>query len=151
VTVGVQATSDHPEDALRGFADLGDPDVADVVRKQAVGALQAFFDPLHGGFAKAGWPFGRDIFVSEVYQVLGGLPGVDHVTATSGPDSAPLDELTVGAVDACRLRRAGGAASSGSPAQGVLYAVWLQPHELVSATIDPGAITVLKPPRRPGS
>ncbi len=41
--------------------------------------LRSFFDPLSGGPHGTGWPFGRDVYPSEVYQVIEESPGVDHV------------------------------------------------------------------------
>jgi predicted phage baseplate assembly protein len=43
--------------------------------------LQAFFHPLTGGPQSngEGWPFGRDVYVSEVYQIIEETDGVDHV------------------------------------------------------------------------
>jgi hypothetical protein len=42
--------------------------------------LRNFFDPLHGapGPEKQGWPFGREVYTSEVYQVIENTEGVDH-------------------------------------------------------------------------
>lgn len=51
---------------------------ADLARRIAA-ALDAFFDPLTGGPEGGGWPFGRDVYRSEVLQVLDETPGVDHV------------------------------------------------------------------------
>jgi len=44
-------------------------------------SLGDFFHPLTGGPGpeENGWPFGRDIYASEVYQVIEGIEGVDHV------------------------------------------------------------------------
>ena len=42
-------------------------------------ALNRFFHPLTGGPAGQGWPFGRDVYRSEVLQVIDETPGVDHV------------------------------------------------------------------------
>lgn len=42
--------------------------------------LVAFLDPLTGGKDGKGWPFGRDVFVSELYELLDRIPGVDYVT-----------------------------------------------------------------------
>ena len=42
-------------------------------------ALYQFFDPLTGGPEHKGWPLGRDLYGSEVYQVIEQVPGVDHV------------------------------------------------------------------------
>jgi hypothetical protein len=48
-------------------------------------ALDAFLDPLHGGPEPEGqgWPFGRDVYRSEVLQVIDNVPGVDHVLKLS--------------------------------------------------------------------
>jgi hypothetical protein len=44
-----------------------------------VAALNRFFDPLTGGPGGNGWPFGRDIYLTEVLEIVAGAPGVDHV------------------------------------------------------------------------
>jgi predicted phage baseplate assembly protein len=49
--------------------------VADRVRS----ALDTFLDPLRGGGDGLGWPFGRDVFRSEVLEAIDQVPGVDHV------------------------------------------------------------------------
>jgi hypothetical protein len=50
-----------------------------VVRQAVADALTAFFHPLSGGAGGGGWPFGRAVHVSEVYQLLDTAPGVDFV------------------------------------------------------------------------
>ena len=42
-------------------------------------ALSKFFDPLHGGPEGTGWPLGRPVYASEVYEVVEGVAAVDHV------------------------------------------------------------------------
>ncbi len=42
-------------------------------------ALGEFFHPLRGGPDRSGWPFGRDVYRSEVLQVIDDTPGVAHV------------------------------------------------------------------------
>jgi hypothetical protein len=42
-------------------------------------ALDRFFHPLTGGPAGTGWPFGRDVFRSEMLQLIDEVPGVAHV------------------------------------------------------------------------
>ena len=49
------------------------------VRDDVVAALVRFLDPLRGGPAGRGWPFGRDVYRSEVLQVVDQVRGVDHV------------------------------------------------------------------------
>ena len=43
--------------------------------------LEKFFGVFEGGpdAGGEGWPFGRDVYASEVYQVIEGTAGVDHV------------------------------------------------------------------------
>jgi hypothetical protein len=53
----------RPEDALR----------------QAVRALHSFFGRADGAEAQADWPFGRNVYVSEIYAVLNQLSLVDYV------------------------------------------------------------------------
>lgn len=45
--------------------------------------LRDFFDPLKGGpeGEKGGWPFGRYVYASEVYQVIENTEGVDYVNS----------------------------------------------------------------------
>jgi predicted phage baseplate assembly protein len=56
---------------------------ADPLRVQAdvVAALTTFLDPLVGGPSGFGWPFGRDVYRSEILALVDGVPGVDHVTS----------------------------------------------------------------------
>ena len=52
---------------------------AERVRDDVTAALTAFLDPLQGGPAGRGWPFGRDVYRSEVFEVIDDVPGVDSV------------------------------------------------------------------------
>ena len=47
--------------------------------KAAREELSRFFHPLIGWRDGKGWPFGRDVYLSEVIERLAGLPGVDYV------------------------------------------------------------------------
>ena len=40
--------------------------------------LHRFFHPLSGGADGDGWPFGRSLFVPELYSQIQGVPGVDY-------------------------------------------------------------------------
>ena len=64
----------------------------DRLRAAIVKALDDFLDPLRGGPEGCGWPFGRDVYRSEVLQVIDGVQGVDCVSelALRG-DGAELD------------------------------------------------------------
>src|SRR5207244_1734063 len=58
-----------------------------VAKTDALEALLRFLDPLAGGTDGGGWPFGRDVFVSELYALLEVLTGVD------APEGAPAQGL----------------------------------------------------------
>jgi hypothetical protein len=51
------------------------------LRAAIVKALNRFLDPLCGGPEGEGWPFGRDVYRSEILQVIDNVPGVDYVHA----------------------------------------------------------------------
>lgn len=61
----------------------------DAVTKRVEDALQAFLSPLHlpgnaipTGFVEedwTGWPFGRDLYIAEVFSLVQQVPGVKHV------------------------------------------------------------------------
>jgi len=48
------------------------------LRLEIVSALNRFFHPLSGGPDGAGWPFGRDVYRSEVLQTIDETAGVDQ-------------------------------------------------------------------------
>jgi predicted phage baseplate assembly protein len=49
------------------------------VRQAVIDALNTFLDPLRGGPDQSGWPFGRDVYRSEILQTIDRTSGVDHV------------------------------------------------------------------------
>jgi len=54
-------------------------DTAYKVESEVKKKLMAFFHPLTGGTEKEGWDFGRDVSASDIYALLEGIDGVDHV------------------------------------------------------------------------
>ena len=54
-------------------------------------AINEFLHPLRGGPDGTGWPFGRDVYRSEIMQVIDGTPGVDYVASLElvGPEGTP--------------------------------------------------------------
>jgi hypothetical protein len=49
----------------------------DAVIKDVNNTLKDFLDP--GGFDGKGWPFGRPVYISEIYEKIDGVDGVDYV------------------------------------------------------------------------
>lgn len=69
------------------------------VQQDVTLALVAFLDPLHGGPQGRGWPFGRDVYRSEILQVIDDVPGVDHVlalTIAADPGDGACGNLCIG-------------------------------------------------------
>lgn len=66
VTVDMSFRLKHVEGAL-----------PDEVEKRAKETIYDFYHPLIGGSDRRGWPFGRSVYVSEVYELLDKVPGVD--------------------------------------------------------------------------
>jgi WD40 repeat protein len=69
------------------------------VVKEIQDALTRFFDPLHGGPDGTGWPLGRPVYASEVYDVVEGVASVDHVTATKALRDTPISARSLVAFD----------------------------------------------------
>ena len=86
--------------------------VADTVCAQAINNIRRFFDPLLGGAEGTGWPFGRAVYRSEVYEVLDQVPGVDYVENVVLRGNTEVAHVP------------------------------LQPHELVNVIIDKASLTV---------
>ena len=51
------------------------------LQQAIVNALNTFLDPLVGGPDGTGWPFGRDVFRSEIMKVIDAVAGVDYITS----------------------------------------------------------------------
>ena len=109
--------------------------VATWVQSQAVAAVRDFLHPLRGGPGRDGWPFGRNVYASELYELLDTLQGVDYVTPSSGAGQ-PLPELQTVPEDPARLR---------FNARGDIEAVEVRPDELLSAQVEEADITPLPP------
>src|SRR5215471_4685698 len=71
---------------------------AQVVSGLVVRALNQFLDPRTGGPAGFGWPFGRDVYRTEILRVIQDVPGVDHVnslTLTSDQGTTTCGNISV--------------------------------------------------------
>jgi hypothetical protein len=69
------------------------PDVqAGALLDRVEAAVQGYLDPLNGGPDGEGWPFGRDVYVSELYRLLErDVPGVDYVPDITLSSTCPDD------------------------------------------------------------
>jgi predicted phage baseplate assembly protein len=53
--------------------------LGDTLVREALGRLYRFLNPIVGGPDGGGWPFGRDLYLSEVYAVLQSIPGLAYI------------------------------------------------------------------------
>ncbi len=70
LNVGVRASVE-----ARVAADSG------TVKDNVLSELRAFLHPLSGGPQGQGWPFGRDVFLSDVVSALKQVDGIDFVSS----------------------------------------------------------------------
>jgi Baseplate J-like protein len=70
----------YVEISVRARVQALDRTDSNALQQRVVDALNDFFDPLRGGPEKNGWPFGRDVYRSEVLQVLDEVEGVNFVS-----------------------------------------------------------------------
>ncbi|HXG31339.1 MAG TPA: putative baseplate assembly protein [Thermodesulfobacteriota bacterium] len=100
-------------------------DVASEVERETRRKLNGFFHPLTGGPEGKGWDFGRDVSASDVYALLEGIEGVDHVEnlrftynkGTTSDDTVEIkrDYLVSSGVHSINLRlRANGQINTGN-------------------------------------
>ena len=65
-------------------ADAGDEEL----KKEIAHKLNTFLAPQPSSSGE-GWPFGRNVYVSELYKLLEAIPGVDHVPAIDLSSTCP--------------------------------------------------------------
>jgi hypothetical protein len=72
------------------------PEESSIVERRIISNLEAFFHPLTGGESGAGWEFGRNVYISEVYAVIEGTEGVDYVISAAFTGKSGEDYIEVG-------------------------------------------------------
>jgi len=70
-------------------------DLAIPLEKEILKRLKEFLHPLTGGPEKSGWEFGRDVHISDVYALLEGIKGVDHVEKLMLKDDDESEDVKV--------------------------------------------------------
>ncbi|MBW4631787.1 MAG: baseplate J/gp47 family protein [Iphinoe sp. HA4291-MV1] len=106
----------------------------DTVKDKVQEALNNFFDPLTGGLQGKGWEFGRNIYISEIYELLDRLPGVDYVIPRKDKDGKKtLEEVKVISNDSEQRKVI---------VNDQLSAVKVNDHELVNFQFNKGDITI---------
>jgi hypothetical protein len=132
LTIGVHLSVHLKPDAKEG-------DVGQAVKD----ALTVFFNPHSSGPDNPGWPFGRSVYVSEIYKLLNDIPGIDFVTRAkvvdpkTGKETGQLLEILT-AYDSETGQDISNERRTTFPegvADGELVAINLQPDELVNFSI----------------
>jgi len=88
-----------------------DPAAAGSLEQDALAALAAFLHPLTGGPDGQGWASGRGVYLSDVAEMLGRLPGLDYVEELAllldgqlQGDFVPVPAGRVVAAGTCRVQ-----------------------------------------------
>jgi hypothetical protein len=68
------------------------------VKEKAISKLANFFDPIKGGSDGRGWPFGRPVYLSEVFQVLADCGEVDYVKSVDVLSANPIYAISKDAI-----------------------------------------------------
>ena len=114
--VGPQYLQIKVQTTVVPYPDIKEEEIEDSVEN----TLEKFLDPLKGGNDEKGWRFGRNVFVSEIYQLVDQFPGVDYVT------SVDLQRTKTN-VPSRRIE------TKDTENNSVLVGIEVKPHELVKA------------------
>jgi len=64
---------------IEGWLVLVEGADSESVKDEAGKKLKEFINPISGGPDGSGWPLGRPLYISEIYQILEGISFVDHI------------------------------------------------------------------------
>ncbi len=107
-------------------------------RKKIENALENFFRPLPNpdNPQQAGWQFGRNVYVAEIYQLLDEMEGVDYVVKTNEQDEVFFPSANANLINQQRLIRTD---------QEELSAIELKPEELVNLDLASSEMEIISP------
>ncbi|MFO1429725.1 MAG: hypothetical protein U1F76_06240 [Candidatus Competibacteraceae bacterium] len=104
--------------------------LVDKVRARVIEQIENFLDPLPSSTAQEGWPFGRDVYASELYEQIEAVEGVDYITDLMLFSTChPTDKHCVAATPLWH-------------AEGDLIGLKLASHHLPLARFDPNKIII---------
>ncbi|MGB8217829.1 MAG: baseplate J/gp47 family protein [Candidatus Methanoperedens sp.] len=91
ITTRVHVVSPFYQDvSLKVWIALKENTDETTVISQATGNIMEYFHPITGGPDGTGWPLGRNVYRSELYNLLETIPGVDHVVKVWINDDSEL-------------------------------------------------------------
>lgn len=125
VTVGVRLTVVPNRDVR----------VDNALRNTVFEKLMLFLDPHRGWFDGRGWPLGRDLYISELYQLIAETAGVDSVVPTIDSQGIPQDEIMLDAAFSGRIVR---------DESGRIQAISLRSDEFIDAQIEARNIKIAR-------
>jgi hypothetical protein len=96
------------------IAERSDPALYVETRRAAEAELYRYLNPYTGGPNGEGWPFGRDLHISELYALLQRIPSIEFV-----------EDLHVATRDA----------STGAAPQSAASRITLPPHGLICSDV----------------
>lgn len=67
--------------------------------------IRRYFHANHGGFDGHGWEFGRNVYKSEIFQVIESISEVDHVHSVSLQSNVQMLELSINQDKPLQLKR----------------------------------------------
>ena len=71
------------------------PEESSVVEGRIVNGLNTFLHPVKGGPKGQGWEFGRNVYISEIYQLIEDTLGVDVVLSLVLNEDTALNEVEI--------------------------------------------------------
>ena len=81
--------------SIRIDVAIGIPEHSSELKKKMEEKLRGFLHPLRGGPRQEGWEFGRDVYISEIYQTLEGIEGINYVANLVLNDNPRLQKVAV--------------------------------------------------------
>lgn len=105
----------------------------EVVKRKVEDKLKHFFTPVGDKRDDEGWPFGRNVYVSEIYRLVDRIPGVDFVTRIKD-EKGELGDILKTQDEGRRILQ-----------KGELVAIRLDPDELVNLSLDQSEIVLVTP------
>ena len=76
---------------------------AEMLQAEVLRRLYRFINPLTGGPDGKGWPFDRDLFISDVYQCLQGTPGIQFVQGIEMYKASPTGAASGGPIESLEV------------------------------------------------
>ncbi len=70
---------DYQDVAVKVWMSLKENTLKENVKKETIDYIKKYLDSIEGGKEGKGWMLGRPIYRSEIFQLLEGIKGVDHV------------------------------------------------------------------------